>query len=207
MTLPTIRQINSVLAHHERKGTKPKCSVFHLLPNDLVMGIIKTELDRQRDTLHYWMRLIPQDIVKGKDLFHQELRWRNRTINNNIRALGKLNQSVKAVGYFVKKIPYVDTPNGRLYFPTDPRSKRIPQKDCSAAQKKATKKSDINYSCAILRHFGYRYQVKDYIQKNREVMEVIARMKSRVCSPAADIDEYQVRIAKISIRVNYDRHQ
>ena len=208
MTLPTARQINSVLAHHERKGTKPKCSVFHLLPNDLVMGIIKTELDRQRDTIDYWSQLIPSRDTKE----WLRLRERNRCINSNILALGKLNQSVKAAGYFkLKDKPPVCFygPNGEVIsrFAPDPESVRVPQKDCSAAQKKSTKKSDINYSCAILRYYGARYQVKDYIRKNREACEVIARMKSRVCSPYADIDPYQVRVAKRAIRLNYERHQ
>jgi hypothetical protein len=207
MSVPKVATLNNLLAHHESKGTKPKCSVFHLLPNRLVMDIVKIELDRQRDTLEYWSKLIPKVIKDGT-----ALRERNRCINSNIRALGQLNQSVKAVGYFkLKDKPpvYFYAPNGEVVgrFAADPESVRVPQKDCSPAQKKATKKTDINYSCAIIRHYGFRYQVKDYIRKNREVCEVIARMKSRVCSPAGDIDLYQVRIAKISIRVNYERHQ
>ena len=49
MSVPKVATLQHLLAHHERTGTKPKCSVFHLLPNRLVMDIIKIALDRQRD--------------------------------------------------------------------------------------------------------------------------------------------------------------
>lgn len=207
MSIPRVAAINAALAHHERKGTKPKCSVFHLLPNDLVMGIIKTELDRQKaeaDTLEYWEQLIPPTTydrfgAKGEEWLR--LRGLKRNINHQIVQLASLNQSVKAVGYYTQKHPTEPVPS---WCPTPtPKSVRVLQKDCSPAQKNATKKSDINYSCAIIRHFRARYFTPCSYTRSQAVIRDIGCKVASIWGG----DKDAVRIAKISIRVNYDRHQ
>ena len=101
----SVKQINSVVAHHQRRGTSPKCSAFRFLPHDLIIGIVKYELDRQkeeRDTLDYWKgrcavgkdraKLVPRSTRYGRTLppwtYYQ-------LVMRDILALGVINTIVQ----------------------------------------------------------------------------------------------------------------
>ena len=146
----SVKTINRVVAHREKSGKIYPVSVFSQLPHNLIMGIVKTELDRQKETLHYWT------TIKEKE-HSQKDGWKERhfreRVCEDIRELAKLNQSVKAAGYFEGEYQSCRQTDGRvLVFKGDPKkSVRVPNKTLDERKKSFTKKTDINYSCIILR--------------------------------------------------------
>ena len=142
----SVKQINSVVAHHQRRGTSPKCSAFRFLPHDLIIGIVKYELDRQkeeRDTVEYWKgrcavskdptKLVPRCTRYGRTLtpwtYHQ-------LVMRDIVALGVLNKIVQKGGRY-KPCPH----GSNIHQPI-----LITQKKC--------KESTNNFTLAIIRKYS-----------------------------------------------------
>ena len=152
----SVKTINRVEAHREKSGKTYRVSVFSQLPHNLIMGIVKTELDRQKETLHYWTTI--KEKARPVSGGWKERHFRER-VCESVRELGKLNQSVKAAGYFEGEYQSCRQTDGRVViFKGDPKkSVRVPNKTLDARgnlgrlEKEATKKTDINYSCNILR--------------------------------------------------------
>lgn len=146
----SVKTINQVVAHREKSDKTYRVSVFSQLPHNLIMGIVKTELDRQKETLHYWTTIREKartGRLRSVEKYHRE------SVCDDIRELGKLNQSVKAAGYFEgQHKTYLQTDGTRLGWAGDPKiSVRVPNKTLDDKTKFFTKKTDINYSCNILR--------------------------------------------------------
>ena len=147
----TVTQINAVVAHHQRRGTSPKCSAFRFLPHDLIIDIVKIELDRQkgeRDTVEYWKgrcavskdsnTLVPRSTRYGRTLTP----WTYyRSVMRDIVSLGVLNKIVQKGGH------YESSPHG-----TDIQPTLIPQKKCKKSQ--INKKSTYNFTLAIIRKYS-----------------------------------------------------
>ena len=147
----SVKTINRVVAHREKTGKTYPVSVFSQLPHNLIMDIVKTELDRQKETLHYWT------TIKEKEHSQKKGGWKERhfreQVCEDIRELAKLNQSVKAAGYFEgQHKTYLQKDGQVVVWPGEPKiSVRVPNKTLDERKKSFTKKTDINYSCVILR--------------------------------------------------------
>lgn len=147
----SVAQINGVVAHHQRRGTSPKCSAFRFLPHDLIIDIVKTELDRQkdeRDTVEYWkggcaVSKDPTKLVLRSTRYGRTLTpWTYyRLVMRDIIVLGVLNKIVQAGDH------YEPAPNDSIHEPI-----LIPPKQCKKSQIK--KKSTYNFTLAIIRKYS-----------------------------------------------------
>ena len=124
-----VDEINAVDSFHKKRGSSPKCSVFRLLPHNLIMGIVKVELDRQKaekENLDYWI-LLEKPSLRGLVGYHYRL------VLADVVKLGKHNAQVQKGGFWVD-------------------GNRIPQKKLQKSQ--INRKSKHNYIPAIIRHYA-----------------------------------------------------
>ena len=200
--IPSIGSINAVVSHHETRGSSPKCSPFRHLPNNLIIDIIKTEMDRQKaekDTRDYWIEMEKRArVINPKNRmpqYHEPYYYRK--VMRDVVALGRVNKIVQKGGHY-KPAPY------------DPESWDGPQPPILIPQKNLpkarwNKRSDSNYIMALIRHYSTRGSTARNLALADETAFGRAWMRVRL-GWGCDIDEENVMVSIRAIRWNRERN-
>jgi hypothetical protein len=188
-----VDEINAVVSFHKKRGSSPKCSVFRLLPHNLIMDIIKVELDRQKsekENLDYWSQ------VGDRDIYGQRIGWRAlhyRLVLADVVKLGELNVDVQKGGFYHQLVRYASRSGSQF----------IPQKKLQKSQ--INRKSKHNYIPAIIRH----YSTLGSTTRNLELADtnVLGRKWLKVrLGWGLEIDEEHLKVSIKVIRLNRLRH-
>ena len=206
MAIPSVGSINAVVSHHKNRGSSPKCSPFRHLPNNLIIDIIKTEMDRQKaekETRDYWIELDEWRRAKGKKTpghptppkYIQP--WYYLKVMKDVRHLGVLNKIVQKGGHY-KPAPY-DPDTGYVLEPI-----LVPQRNLPKARwNKRT--PDTNYIMALIRHYSTRGSTMRNLSLTDETAFGSKWMRIRL-GWGRDIDEDNVKVSIRVIRKNRERH-
>ena len=195
-----VDEINAVDSFHKKRGSSPKCSVFRLLPHNLIMGIVKVELDRQKaekENLDYWIELDKWRRVKVTAPNGTISRFRRALISRqevqpsyyrlvlaDVVKLGKHNAQVQKGGVWVD-------------------GDRIPQKKLQKSQ--INRKSKHNYIPAIIRHYAsFGSTLTNLTLADSNVMG--RRWLKVKLGWGALIDDEQILVSIKVIRLNRLRH-
>ena len=173
-----VDEINAVDSFHKKRGSSPKCSVFRLLPHNLIMGIVKVELDRQKaekENLDYW-------IARPRGVGWLALHL--RSVLADVVKLGKHNAQVQKGGFWVD-------------------GNRIPQKKLQKSQ--INRKSKHNYIPAIIRHYSSLGSTTRNLELADSNVMGRKWLKVRL-GWGALIDDEQILVSIKVIRLNRLRH-
>lgn len=200
--IPSVGSINAVVSHHKNRGSSPKCSPFRHLPNNLIIDIIKTEMDRQKaekETRDYWIELEKRArVINPKNRmpqYHEPYYYRK--VMRDVVALGRVNKIVQKGGHY-KPAPY------------DPESWEAQRSPILVPQKKLpkarwNKRTDHNYIMALIRHYSTRGSTARNLALTDETAFGSKWMRIRL-GWGWDIDEDNVMVSIRALRLNRERH-
>lgn len=191
-----VDEINAVDSFHTKRGSSPKCSVFRLLPHNLIIDIIKVELDRQKvekENLDYWME---RDAIARNP--NKLIPYHYRLVMRDVLKLGELNAVVQKGGFYT---PACRNPaRFQAYEPPQ----LIPQKKLPKS-KWNQKQLTTNYIPAIIRH----YSTLGSTMRNLELADtnVLGRKWLKVrLGWGIEIDDDHLKVSIKVIRLNRLRH-